>query len=71
MPQDIETIIVEHPHPQGPYGAKGVGEISALTPPPAIVNAIEDAVNVRIQELPVTSEKMLTTLLQKNKENKK
>ena len=71
MPQDIQTIIVEHPNPQGPYGAKGVGEIAALTPPPAIVNAIEDAVNVRIQQLPVTSEKILTTLLQKNKENKK
>ena len=70
MPEDLDTILVEHPNPQGPYGAKGVGEIAALTPPSAIVNAIQDAVDVRIRQLPVTGERMLAALLQKGQEDK-
>ena len=65
MPEDLDTILVEHPNPQGPYGAKGAGEIAALTPPSAIVNAIEDAVGIRIKQLPVTAERMLAALLRK------
>jgi len=50
----------------GPYGAKSVGEIGIDTPPAAIANAIYNAVGVRIDRLPITSEKVLMAIL-KNK----
>lgn len=49
----IETIVVEHPTESGPYGAKGVGEISTMPTIPAITNAIYNACGVRIKRLPV------------------
>lgn len=51
--------------PSGPYGAKSVGEIGIDTPPAAIANAIYNAVGIRIQELPVTPEKVLMGILKK------
>lgn len=58
----IEVAIVEKPAPKGPFGAKGVAEASLLPTAPAIVNAIYDAVGVRIRELPVTPEKIVAGL---------
>ncbi|MFH1183605.1 MAG: molybdopterin cofactor-binding domain-containing protein [Chloroflexota bacterium] len=52
----ITSIVVEHPAAQGPYGAKGVGEICTIPTPPAITNAIYNAVGVRIDRLPVDQE---------------
>lgn len=52
----------------GPYGAKSVGEIGIDTPPAAIANAIYNAVGVRIKSLPITSEKVLMGLLEKELE---
>ncbi|TFH38191.1 MAG: 2Fe-2S iron-sulfur cluster binding domain-containing protein [Anaerolineales bacterium] len=49
----ITSIVVEHPTSEGPYGAKGVGEISSIPTTPAITNAIKNACDVRIQRLPV------------------
>ena len=61
---ELQPILVEDPHPKGPYGAKGMGEL-ALTPcAPAIVNAIHDAVGVWIDSLPVTRDKVLAALRQ-------
>jgi CO/xanthine dehydrogenase Mo-binding subunit len=57
MPQ-VEPIIVETNDPIGPFGAKGIGEPSLIPMPPAIANAVEDAVGVRIRDLPVTAEKV-------------
>jgi len=62
---EIVTSIVERPDPTGPFGAKGIGEPSLLPTAPAIVNAIQDAVGVRIRELPATPEKILNALLEK------
>ncbi len=59
---EIESKIVEIPEPKGPYGAKGIGEPSLLPTAPAIVNAIYDAVGVRIRDLPATPEKVLKEL---------
>jgi CO/xanthine dehydrogenase Mo-binding subunit len=50
------------PSASGPYGVKGVGEMTANSPIPAIVNAIHDATRVRIDSLPVTPEKILRGL---------
>jgi xanthine dehydrogenase molybdenum-binding subunit len=52
----IKTIIVEHPTAEGPYGAKGVGEICSIPTTPAITNAIYNAVGVRIDKTPVDQE---------------
>lgn len=59
IPNEEETIFVENADPDGPYGAKGVGEVNTVTIPPAVGNAIADAVGARVQSLPVTPEKVL------------
>lgn len=59
---EIACIIVEEQERTGPFGAKGVGEPSMIPTAPAIVNAIYDAIGVRITELPATPEKILTGL---------
>ncbi len=58
----MELALVEHPAPKGPFGAKGVAEAALLPTAPAIINAIHDAVGVRIRELPATAEKILAAL---------
>ena len=54
----IEAHIIEVPDPKGPYGAKGVGEPALIPSAPAILNAIYDAVGVRITELPANLENL-------------
>jgi selenium-dependent xanthine dehydrogenase len=50
---EIVSIVVEHPSSDGPYGAKGVGEISSIPTTPAITNAVYHACGVRIRRLPI------------------
>jgi len=59
---EIESTVLEIPSSNGPYGVKGVGEMTANCPIPAIVNAIYDAIGVRIDELPITPEMILRAL---------
>ena len=59
---DVKTILIEDPDPNGPFGAKEVGQGPLLPVPPAVVNAIYDAVGVRIDEVPATPEKVLTAI---------
>jgi CO/xanthine dehydrogenase Mo-binding subunit len=59
---DIECIMVEEPVLDGPYGAKGMGELPVNGAAPAIVNAIYDAVGVRITSLPATKDKVAKAL---------
>jgi len=59
---DIVTLIVENPHSLGPYGAKGMAELSLASSAPAIANAIDNAVGVRIRELPITPDKVVAAL---------
>jgi CO/xanthine dehydrogenase Mo-binding subunit len=60
---DFENVVLERPSIDGPYGAKGVGEMTANSPIPAIANAIFDAVGVRVDSLPITPEKVLRGIL--------
>ncbi|MEE2840560.1 MAG: molybdopterin cofactor-binding domain-containing protein [Acidobacteriota bacterium] len=68
LPGHFEPILVEVPHDTGPFGAKGVGETGTLTVSPAIANAIDDAIGVRIRDLPITPEKILRGLAEKDPE---
>ncbi|MBI4288564.1 MAG: xanthine dehydrogenase family protein molybdopterin-binding subunit [Chloroflexi bacterium] len=61
----IESIIVEKPAPDGPFGAKAAGEHGTLGVAPAVGNAIYNAVGVRLRELPLTPEDVLAALEQK------
>ncbi len=63
---NIETIMVEVPAPEGPFGARGVGEPPIVPAPAAIANAIEDATGLRLLELPLTPEKIALGLAAKN-----
>jgi CO/xanthine dehydrogenase Mo-binding subunit len=58
-------VVVEMTSRTGPYGAKGVGEMTANSQAPAIINAIHDAIGVWIKELPATAEKVLKALKEK------
>lgn len=58
----VEPIIVETVDPEGPFGAKGMGECSTVPTAPAIANAVYDATGVRIKDLPITPEKVLRAL---------
>ncbi len=70
MPE-IEAIEVETDDPIGPFGAKEAGEGTQLSPAPAIVNAVYDAIGVDFMELPITPEKILDALeAQKGKDKK-
>ena len=63
----VETYIVEDPDPNGPYGAKEVGQGPLLPMMPAVANAVYDAVQVRVDEVPVTAEKIHAALQEKLK----
>ena len=58
----IETIIVEVPNPGHPFGVRGVGEASIAPPPAALANAIYNAVNVLLPELPMKPDRMVAAL---------
>ena len=58
MPREFTSVTVEVPDPTGPYGAKGIGEMTTLPTAPAILSAIHDAVGVWIDEFPATAERV-------------
>ena len=62
---EVETYLIEDPDPNGPYGAKEVGQGPLLPVPPAVANAVYNAVGVRIDEVPITPEKVLRALKDK------
>jgi CO/xanthine dehydrogenase Mo-binding subunit len=59
---EIKTIIVEYPGHLGPYGAKAIGEPPIVLPAPAIVNSIDNALGIRLYEIPTTPDKVLIAL---------
>ncbi len=62
---DVVTYLIEDPDPNGPFGAKEVGQGPLLPVPPAVANAVYNAVGVRIDEVPITPEKVLRALKDK------
>jgi CO/xanthine dehydrogenase Mo-binding subunit len=60
----VRTLIVEKPDSTGPFGAKGISEVATVPLTPAILNAIFDAVGVRIHSLPATPDKILAAMAQ-------
>jgi CO/xanthine dehydrogenase Mo-binding subunit len=59
---EMDTIIIESPSLDGPFGAKAIGEMANNAQPPAIAAAVHDAVGVWITELPITPERVLRAL---------
>ena len=61
-PEEVKTIIVENPLSYGPFGAKGGAEMTVCPGVPSIINAIDDAIGVRIYRLPASPERILEAL---------
>jgi len=59
---EMESVVIERPSSTGPYGAKGIGEMTANSPIAAIGNAIYDACGVRLTTRPFTPERVLRGL---------
>ena len=61
----IETILVEVPYPGHPYGVRGVGEVNIVPPAGAIANAIANATGVRMEQLPMSPDRLLEAMWEK------
>ena len=68
LPDKVQVDFVEPYDAVGPFGAKGVGELATFGVSPAIANAIDDAVGVRLTELPLTAETVFRALRANNNE---
>src|SRR6266576_1158654 len=64
---EVKTYLIEDPDPNGPFGAKEVGQGPLLPVPPAVANAVYNAVGVRVDEVPITPEKVLKALREKSR----
>ncbi len=62
---DVVTYLIEDPDPNGPFGAKEAGQGPLLPIMPAVANAVYDAVGVRVDEIPITPEKVLEAIRKK------
>ncbi|MHA1330175.1 MAG: hypothetical protein ACTSR2_03765, partial [Candidatus Hodarchaeales archaeon] len=56
IPEEFKPFLVENPQSDGPYGARGIGELTMLGVPAALGNAIFNALGISINDLPLTSE---------------
>jgi CO/xanthine dehydrogenase Mo-binding subunit len=68
--ENVKSVCAPVLHKDGPYGAKGLGEVAFVGFQPAIANAIYNAVGVRMKGLPITAEKLLRALRNKDKQEK-
>ena len=58
----MQTVILENPYPEGPYGAKGLGELPMDGPAPAVVAAVLHATGRLVSELPVSPDRLMRAL---------
>ena len=63
----VESLLIEDPSPVGPFGAKGIGEQAVIPTAPAILNAIHDAIGVRMHRVPATPDRMRAAILESRK----
>ncbi len=63
-PAEVIPIIIEVPQPDGPFGARGVGEHTMIPAAPMVANAVADATGLRITSMPITAEKVALSLLE-------
>ncbi|MDR3611735.1 MAG: xanthine dehydrogenase family protein molybdopterin-binding subunit [Ignavibacteriaceae bacterium] len=66
IPAEVVSIIIETPQPDGPSGARGMGEHTMIPAAPMIANAVEDALGIRIKSMPVTAEKIALSMINEN-----
>jgi CO/xanthine dehydrogenase Mo-binding subunit len=67
IPDEVVPILVEVAQPDGPFGARGVGEHTMIPAAPIIANAVEDALGLRIKSMPITAEKIALALKARDK----
>lgn len=67
IPDQVVPIIIEVAQPDGPYGARGMGEHTMIPAAPMIANAVEDALGLRLKSMPITAEKVAMTMLKEKK----
>lgn len=67
IPDEVIPIIVEVAQPDGPFGARGIGEHPMLPIAPMIANAVEDALGIRIKSMPITAEKVALAIINNKK----
>ena len=58
VPDSVEFVKIEHPDPNGPWGARGIGEMPFLPMAPAITDAVHDALGIWMNEFPLTAERV-------------
>jgi aldehyde oxidoreductase len=59
----VESILIEDPSPVGPFGAKGIGEQAVIPTAPAILNALHDAIGIRVRKVPATPDRVRSAIL--------
>jgi aldehyde oxidoreductase len=64
----VESILIEDPSPTGPFGAKGIGEQAVIPTAPAILNALHDAIGIRVPKIPATPDRVRAAILAAQKE---
>jgi len=62
IPENIDTVVLEYPDPNGPWGARGMGEMPYIPVAPAITAAVHDATGVWFDDFPLTPERVLRGL---------
>ncbi|MBN1824874.1 MAG: xanthine dehydrogenase family protein molybdopterin-binding subunit [Candidatus Eisenbacteria bacterium] len=67
IPDRMTSILVEVPQPDGPFGARGVGEHTMIPAAPLVANALENAVGVRLRDMPITAERVALALRAKER----
>jgi len=69
IPREMVPIIIEVPQPDGPFGARGVGEHTMIPAAPMIANALADATGVRLTSMPITAEKVALAIAARKNED--
>src|SRR3989442_13593781 len=59
----VESILIEDQSPIGPFGAKGIGEQAVIPTAPAVLNALHDAIRIRVRKIPATPDRVRAAIL--------